>query len=83
MYYTIKELLAITGLRKNALMKQWAKGVGPKRIADGIVRIPKADALAWALERARNTPAVRQPLYERAAQFMRMDQHLDNQAAYV
>jgi hypothetical protein len=82
MYYTIKELAALTGLHKNSLTKQWHKGQGPKRIGDRFYRIPKADALAWAEERARNTKPVYAPLYERAIQFMKMDQHLDN-AAYA
>jgi hypothetical protein len=82
MYYTIKDILTLTGMTKSALQKQWETGKGPKRIADGIVRIPKADALAWAEERARNTRPVYAPMYERAAQFMRMDLHLD-QGAYA
>jgi hypothetical protein len=82
MFYTIKDILTLTGLKKDALFKQWQKGIGPKRIADGFIRIPKHDALSWAEERARNARPVWAPRYERAAQFMKMDMHLD-QTAYA
>jgi hypothetical protein len=77
LYYTTKELQKIVGVSRQALVHLWNVGKGPNRITDGHYRIPKADALAWAEDMARTSRPTYAPKYERAAQFMRMDLHLD------
>jgi hypothetical protein len=82
-YYTVNDIVRLVGFNRKSLEAMWRNGKGPKRIADGNIRILKLDALIWAEERARKTTPVAAPKFQRAAEYIRMDLHLGQQALAV